>query len=170
MDLHVTTSSRTKEEAMDRESQQGRQQGLRASDADRDQTIALLRGHHVDGRLSWEEFSERLDRATRARTRDELRELLDDLPPPERPRAQEGPAGQPTGSWSARPWPGGWWRRPWLVPPVAALAILAAVLLGAWAFGGWHGPHHGFFPIFPLLFWGFLLARFLLPRRYWRRW
>ncbi len=66
---------------MDRERQDGRQQGVRASDADRDHTIALLRRHHVDGRLNWEEFSERLDRATQARTREELRELLGDLPP-----------------------------------------------------------------------------------------
>jgi hypothetical protein len=148
---------------MDRERQDGRQQGVRASDADRDHTIALLRRHHVDGRLNWEEFSERLDRATQARTSEELRELLGDLPPLAEPSAPSGPAQQPTGPWSR------WWR-PWLIPPVVALAILAAVLLGGWAFGGWYGPHHhGFFPIFPLLFWGFLLARFLLPRRRNRR-
>lgn len=154
---------------MDRERQDGRQQDVRASDADRDHTIALLRRHHVDGRLSWEEFSERLDGATRARTREDLRALLGDLPPLAEPNAPGGPAPQPTGPGAAGPW-SGWWR-PWLVPPVVALAILAAVLFGGWAFGGWHGPyHHGFFPILPLLFWGLLLARFLLPRRHWRRW
>jgi hypothetical protein len=172
----MTTSSGSKEGAMDRERQDGRQderqRGLRASDADRDHTIALLRRHHVDGRLDWEEFSERLDRASQARTREELRGLLSDLPPLVEPGAPSGPAQQSAaGSWSAGPWTGGWWRRPWLVPPVIALALLGAVLLGAWAFGDGPGPYHrGFFPIFPLLFWGFLLARFVLPRRHWRRW
>ncbi len=157
---------------MDSERSDARQQGLRASDADRDHTIAQLRRHHVDGRLDWEEFSERLDRASQARTREELRGLLSDLPPLVEPDAASGPAPrQPAGPWSAGPWTGAWWRRPWLVPPVVALAILGAVLLGAWAFGGGPGPYHrGFFPIFPLLFWGFLLARFVLPRRGWRRW
>lgn len=157
---------------MDRERQDGRQQDLRASDADRDHTIALLRRHHVDGRLDWEEFSERLDRASQARTRQELHGLLDDLPPLVEPDAPSGPAQrQPAGPGPAGPWPSGWWRRPWLVPPVIALAVLAGVLFGAWAFGGGPGPYrHGFFPLFPLLFWGFLLFRFVLPRRGWRRW
>ena len=159
---------------MDRERQDGRPEDVRASDADRDQTIALLRRHHVDGRLDWQEFSERLDRASQARTREELRGLVGDLPPlVEQPDAASGPARQPSGPWSPGPWSGGragGWRRPWLFPPVIALVILGAVLLGAWAFGG-PGPYHrGFFPILPLLFWGLLLARFLLPRRYWRRW
>ncbi len=159
---------------MDRERQDGREHGVRASDADRDRTIAQLRRHHVDGRLDWEEFSERLDRASQARTREELRVLLTDLPPLVEPAAASGPARQPAGSrpagpGSAGPWSRGWWRRPWLVPPVVALAILGAVLLGAWAFGP--GPYHrGFFPILPLLFWGLLLARFFLPRGRWRRW
>jgi hypothetical protein len=152
---------------MDRERSDARQPGLRASDADRDHTIVQLRRHHVDGRLDWEEFSERLDQASQARTREELRRLLSDLPPLVEPDAASAPAPrQPAGRWS-----GAWWPRPWLVPPLVALAILGAVLLGAWAFGGGPGPYRGFFfPIFPLLFWGFLLARFVLPRRGWRRW
>lgn len=173
---------------MDREGQDERQQGVRASDADRDHTIALLRRHHVEGRLDWDEFSERLDRASRAHTREELRELMTDLPPTAEQGAQGTPARQqPTGPWSGSggPWSGGprpggrwyggrWfggWRRPWLIPPVVGLAILGAVLLGAWAFGG-PGPYHRgfFFPIFPLLFWGFLLFRLILPRRRWGRW
>jgi hypothetical protein len=52
----------------------------RASDADRDRVASLLREHHAAGRLSAEEFSERLDSALRARTLDELDELLADLP------------------------------------------------------------------------------------------
>jgi Domain of unknown function (DUF1707) len=168
---------------MDRERQDGRQPEVRASDADRDHTIVLLRRHHVDGRLDWEEFSERMDRAARARTREDLRGLLADLPPLAERDGAGGSARQPTGQGRSRPggprpWPGGpgaggpWsWRwRPWLFPPVAALLILSAVLLGALAFGAPGPGGRGFFPIFPLLFWGLLLARFLLPRRGWRRW
>jgi hypothetical protein len=53
---------------------------IRASDADRDRTVSLLREHHAEGRLTAEEFHERLDRALAAKTRGELDELLADLP------------------------------------------------------------------------------------------
>jgi hypothetical protein len=53
---------------------------IRASDDDRDRTAALLREHHAVGRLTAEEFSERLDRAYAATTVGDLDELLADLP------------------------------------------------------------------------------------------
>jgi hypothetical protein len=53
---------------------------IRASDADRDKTAQLLREHHAEGRLTAEEFDERLDRALVAKTIGELDELLSDLP------------------------------------------------------------------------------------------
>ena len=53
---------------------------IRASDADRDRTAALLREHLAAGRLTAEEFSERLDAAYAAKTLGELDELLADLP------------------------------------------------------------------------------------------
>ena len=53
---------------------------IRASDADRDRVAALLREHHAAGRLTAEEFGERMDRALEARTLGELDELLADLP------------------------------------------------------------------------------------------
>jgi Domain of unknown function (DUF1707) len=53
---------------------------IRASDADRDRTAALLREHHAAGRLTAEEFHERLDAALSAKTLAELDELLADLP------------------------------------------------------------------------------------------
>jgi hypothetical protein len=53
---------------------------IRASDADRDRTAALLREHHAAGRLTAEEFNERLDKAYAAKTMGELDELLADLP------------------------------------------------------------------------------------------
>jgi hypothetical protein len=53
---------------------------IRASDADRDRVATLLREHLAAGRLTAQEFSERLDNAFAARTVGELDELLKDLP------------------------------------------------------------------------------------------
>jgi len=53
---------------------------MRASDADRERTTTLLREHHAQGRLTAEEFDDRLDRAFAAKTLGELDALLADLP------------------------------------------------------------------------------------------
>ena len=53
---------------------------IRASDAERDRVASLLQEHHAEGRLTAEEFAERMDAALRARTLGELDELLADLP------------------------------------------------------------------------------------------
>jgi hypothetical protein len=53
---------------------------IRASDADRDRTAALLREHLAAGRLTAEEYQERLDLAYAAKTLGQLDELLADLP------------------------------------------------------------------------------------------
>src|ERR1700758_1231024 len=53
---------------------------VRASDADRERTASLLREHHAVGRLTAEEFSERVDRAFAAKTIGDLDALLADLP------------------------------------------------------------------------------------------
>jgi uncharacterized membrane protein len=53
---------------------------IRASDADRDRVTALLREHHAAGRLTAEEFHERMDAALSATTLGELDDLLADLP------------------------------------------------------------------------------------------
>ena len=52
---------------------------LRASDADRDQVIELLRAAVADGRLDSAEFDERVDAALAARTFDALAPLTADL-------------------------------------------------------------------------------------------
>jgi hypothetical protein len=59
---------------------------LRAGDSDRSGVVDLLRAHHLDGRLTVEEFEERVERAHRAVTLLELGDLHDDLPelPPRR--------------------------------------------------------------------------------------
>ena len=53
---------------------------LRASDADRERTVAVLRDHAAEGRLTLEEFTDRMSRAYLARTNDELEQLVRDLP------------------------------------------------------------------------------------------
>src|SRR5260370_11604910 len=53
---------------------------IRASDEDRDRVVSLLREHHAAGRLTAEEFNERLDKAYAAKTVGELDELMADLP------------------------------------------------------------------------------------------
>lgn len=59
---------------------------LRASDADRDRLAALLRDHYSEGRLTFEEFQERLEAAYAARTFGQLDELTRDLPAPAAPK------------------------------------------------------------------------------------
>ena len=53
---------------------------IRASDDDRERAVALLREHHAAGRLTVEEFNERLDKAYAAKTLGDLDELMSDLP------------------------------------------------------------------------------------------
>lgn len=52
----------------------------RVSDADREGTVASLRDHLLAGRLTLEEFSERVDIAYRARIGQELARAREDLP------------------------------------------------------------------------------------------
>lgn len=54
--------------------------GLRASDAERDQAIGELRDRFAEGRLSHETFLHRMDAALRAKDRSELSDLFADLP------------------------------------------------------------------------------------------
>ena len=53
---------------------------IRAGDADRDRTAVALREHLAAGRLTLDEFTERVERAHDARTLVELEELVRDLP------------------------------------------------------------------------------------------
>jgi hypothetical protein len=51
-----------------------------ASDAERERTSEVLRQASVEGRLTLDEFSERVEQALAARTRDELQAVTRDLP------------------------------------------------------------------------------------------
>jgi hypothetical protein len=99
---------------------------IRASDADRDRTAALLREHHAAGRLTAEEFNERLDKVYAAKTLGDLDQLLSDLPGidlyqlPDRSVERRGPSG---------------FGLPWLLAPRATGAISPAwrAAWGSWA-------------------------------------
>ncbi len=52
----------------------------RVADADRDRTVTVLREHVVEGRLTLDEFSERVGAALEARTRSDLESVTADLP------------------------------------------------------------------------------------------
>ncbi len=53
---------------------------MRASDREREATILRLRAAHLEGRIDTEELEARIERAQRARTRDDLEAVAVDVP------------------------------------------------------------------------------------------
>ena len=100
---------------------------IRASDADRDRTAALLREHLAAGRLSSEEFNERLDKAYAAKTLGELDQLLSDLPGIDLYHLPDHSVDRRRGG-------GGTFGLPWLLAPRAGRGISPA-WRAAW--GSW---------------------------------
>jgi Domain of unknown function (DUF1707)/Cell wall-active antibiotics response 4TMS YvqF len=64
---------------------------VRASDADRDRAVSRLREHLVEGRLTLDEFSERVDAAHGSRTIAELEVLTRDMPQEAAPARRRKP-------------------------------------------------------------------------------
>ena len=87
---------------------------IRASDQDRARTVAALERHTGAGRLSLDEFAQRVDAVCAARTLGELGALVGDLP------ADDLPDDDPADRGS---------RKDLLL--VFALAVLSLLLLGA---------------------------------------
>lgn len=114
----------------------GMDDSIRAGDADRERAGDALRAHHTAGRLTAEEFEERIERCMAATTIGELRALLRDLPGerPGRPadRAARRRFGPPL----------------WLLVPLAVAFMLAVAGAGPGWHGGMHGGawHHHWFP------------------------
>jgi len=119
---------------------------VRASDADRQRVIDLLRTHTADGRLTLEEFEERVGEALAARTQADLAHVLRELPVPLSAR-----------STSSKPVERARRRRSLPTPAlVALLVVVGSVLMGHfawwlipvgfWVLGGGCGAkraHHG---------------------------
>ena len=99
---------------------------IRTSDADRERSIAALRDHYADGRLTCEELNERVTATLTARTFGDLRSVMADLPEPAHApqRARRPPAAVPRPVLRLR--------SP-LILPLAALAMLGVLLIPA----GW---------------------------------
>jgi hypothetical protein len=116
-------------------SSDGRRPEVRVSDADRHAVIDELQRHTGDGRLTLDEFEQRVDEVLQARTGAELDATMRDLP-----RAAPRP---PRRSHRAR--------RPFRPGLVAVLVVVALAVTGTWwalipigffVFGGWghHAP------------------------------
>jgi hypothetical protein len=138
-----------KEPAMDLEPQGERRASLRASDADRDRVVEALGQHHVEGRLTAEELSERTDRAYAAKTLGDLDGLTVDLPELRRPARQRAPVGpRPADPDRAR-------ARAAFHRHLYSYLWINGLLVVIWAltnFGGY------FWPVWGMLGWGIGLA------------
>ncbi len=66
---------------------------LRVGDADREAVAAALREHYAQGRLTLEEFNERIEAAFAATMRSQLSALTRDMPPVATPAAAAAGAG-----------------------------------------------------------------------------
>lgn len=110
--------------------------GIRASDADRERVVALLSEQTSQGRLTLTEFEERTQQVYAARTWDELRALVTDLPvrltfteeTADRRPQPAGPA-EPAEPTSAEHWTDVAHREPGWLAPVLPLVMVAAVVL-----------------------------------------
>jgi hypothetical protein len=82
----------------------GRDEGVRASDAERDATVERLSQATGEGRLTLDEFSQRMEQASTARTRAELDRLVTDLPASAEPAGAAVSVGTHSGpSWHVTP-------------------------------------------------------------------
>lgn len=132
--------------------------GIRASDAERDAVAERLRVAYAEGRLTADEFGDRLDRVLGARSRGELAVFTADLPlPPARPRAPAVPAVR-TGSGAHPAAPGSAGEAP-LRQQWAGWAGVNAMCLAAWVVTCVaSGSLLFFWPIFVLAPWGIGMA------------
>ena len=136
---------------------------LRAADSDRAAVATVLGRHMAAGRLTVDEYDERLSRAYAARTYGELAELTADLPATDRTRGtepvrHEQPAATPAracgpmpGQWGGGQWVAGQWGgqspwRPWLSTAIIVVAIWAITSIASggliyfwpiWVIGPW---------------------------------
>jgi len=103
--------------------------GIRASDAERDATVERLSRAAGDGRLTLDEFSQRMEQATAAKTRAELDRLVADLPAePAVAGALAAPASAPA-TWHVSPVGGLRVSGPWRM---ARHVIVASIVGGTW--------------------------------------
>jgi hypothetical protein len=97
---------------------------VRIGDAERDRAIASLGDHFAAGRLTAEEFDQRMDQALKARFNEDLEPLFADLPRTVEPDVQSNANRRPDPhlAWSAMLW---------MAPLIVIFAVVAAVVLTA---------------------------------------
>lgn len=126
---------------------------MRAADHDRASVAEALGRHMADGRLTVEEYEERVGRAYAARTYGELAELTVDLPssavPAAHAAARPAPAPPPGRGYRGP----AVYRGPWGSWRFVALVVLAIWLATSIAAGGLIY----FWPFWVLVPWGFVL-------------
>jgi Domain of unknown function (DUF1707) len=129
---------------------------MRASDADREIVRVMLADAYADGRLTREEYDERLNTLYDSRTLGEVSALVTDLVPPDGP----SPAAAPLLPADLRKRGAGKWRRDVEESFVAFLvpSIICTVIWIAAAGGGF------FWPVFPMLFLGLNLVKTVVRR------
>jgi len=133
---------------------------LRAADTDRAAVATVLGEHMSAGRLTVDEYDDRLARAYGAKTYGELEEITADLPstaPVPRPAPAQGQVCSPMGAH------GGWdhdpqsWRS-WVTTSLIVLVIWAATSLATWEF-------LYFWPVWVIGPWGAVLLAQTITRR-----
>jgi hypothetical protein len=151
--------------------------GMRVGDADRERTVEQLREHHAAGRLTMDEFEERMRKAYDSKTYGDLAQLTRDLPidlarigPGADARARyqvqgRGPGGSELGSFGGIPAMrfrrGRLHNRGRFAPVIMSTWLSMSVFLtGIWlitalAGGGW--ALSGFWPIWPIGITGLIL-------------
>ena len=101
---------------------------LRIGDAERERAVALLREHYAQGRLSLEEFNQRLDATFAATTARQLAQVSRDLPHATSPAALPAPPGphreRPRGGYRSAP------RLLRLLPILVAVTALWVLTVG----------------------------------------
>ena len=115
----------------------GSDRGLRIGDAERGRVVDQLADHHAAGRLTLEEFEDRMAAAWAARTGKDLDVLVRDLP------AQPRPSGSPPAATRRR-----------LDPHVKTYLAVIALLWLIWLVTGAGYP----WPVWPMLGWGIGVA------------
>ena len=141
---------------------------MRAGTTDRQATVDRLTDHFTEGRLSPDEYDERVGQAYAATHLDQLPDLLADLPE-ESARRGHGPGGwqRPDGQSAAMATTAGPWgprRREMHRPPpiVAVLAVVGALAMLITVMA----VTHGFFP----LLWIALIPLFIARGHRRRQW
>jgi hypothetical protein len=133
---------------------------LRAADADRAAVATVLGQHMSAGRLTMDEYDERLARAYAAKTYGELEQITADLPSTGvAPRPAPAPAPTAPSTAAAGGWahdPHSW--RSWATTSLIVLVIWAATSLASWEF-------LYFWPVWVIGPWGAVLLAQTLTRR-----